>query len=58
MYPDVEVDPCEIYFREYQTIGGQQVPRIAEIVHGDERFATLRIDALSAEDLPSLDSAD
>jgi hypothetical protein len=46
MYPDTEVDPCEVYFRSYQEVDGRQVPRTLEVFHGDNNFGTLQIDEL------------
>jgi S1-C subfamily serine protease len=46
MYPDSEVDPCELYFREYHDVEGRELPLVVEVVHGDERFATLRLENL------------
>ncbi len=45
MYPDIETDPCEVYFREYSEMAGRQVPRVLDVVFGSDKFGTLRIDA-------------
>jgi hypothetical protein len=35
MYPQVDVDPCELVFADYQEIGGRQLPGRIEVRHGD-----------------------
>lgn len=41
MYPDLGVDPCEIYFSEYESINGRMLPRHLEIIHGDTVYGEL-----------------
>jgi S1-C subfamily serine protease len=35
MYPQVDVDPCELVFADYQEFGGRQLPGRIEVRHGD-----------------------
>jgi hypothetical protein len=48
MYPDTEVDPCEVFFRDYREIGGRQVPHTLDIRCGDDSFGSLHIDLFRA----------
>lgn len=44
MYPDLGVDPCEIYFSEYESVNGRMLPRQLEIVYGDTIYGELRLE--------------
>lgn len=48
LYPDLDVDPCELYFRGYHSVDGRQVPTIIEVVFGDERH-TLELDLVKTD---------
>jgi hypothetical protein len=48
MFPDSEVDPCEIEFRDYREVNGRRVPFELEVRHGDERFGIFRLQEFSA----------
>jgi S1-C subfamily serine protease len=37
------VDPCEVYFSEYRTVDGRQLPHRIEVRHGDKQFAVLTV---------------
>ncbi len=41
MYPDLGVDPCEIYFSEYESVNGRMLPRHLEVIHGDTVYGEL-----------------
>ncbi len=58
MFPDAESDACEIFFDEYHTVDGRDVPRIIQVVFADQRYAELRIAELkfSAEPAPAPDA--
>jgi S1-C subfamily serine protease len=56
MYPDSGVDPCELYFRDYRSIDGRQVPFELEIRYGDTVYGVWRLESFTttlpaAEDL-------
>ncbi len=38
LFPDDNVDPCEIYFGDYRTEAGRKVPYRMEVRHGDQLF--------------------
>ncbi len=44
VFPDSEVDPCELYFDDYRPVEGQQVPHRIEVRYGDGTFGTLKVD--------------
>ena len=44
MYPDLGVDPCEIYFSEYESVNNRMLPRQLEIIHGDTVYGELRLE--------------
>lgn len=46
MFPDVDVDPCEVYFDDYRGVNGRQVPHRLIVLHGDEVFAAIRLDVI------------
>ncbi len=43
MYPDVDVDPCEIYFSDYRDVAGRMMPHRLEVRHGDQVFWIMQI---------------
>ena len=43
LYPDIDVDPCELHFGESLEQAGQRLPATIEVVHGDETYGTLTI---------------
>ena len=45
MYPDLGVDPCEIYFGQYESINGRMLPRTLEVLHGDTIYGEFTIDS-------------
>jgi S1-C subfamily serine protease len=56
MYPDSDVDPCEIHFSQYQTYNDQLWPSQIKIVFGDNAFDTItvdRVDVASPAPAPS-----
>ena len=46
MYPDLGVDPCEIYFSEYESVNGRMLPRQLEVIHGDTIYGELLLEDL------------
>lgn len=46
MYPDVDVDPCELSFRDYRVVNGRAFPATIQVRFGDEDYATMSIDAV------------
>ena len=47
VYPDIDVDPCELYFRGYRSVDGRAVPSMIDVHFSDERYTTIRVDALT-----------
>jgi hypothetical protein len=43
MFPDPDVDPCEIYFSDFRETELGELPHRWEIRHGDRVFAVLKI---------------
>ncbi len=43
MFPDADVDPCEIRFGEYQPEAGRMMPHRLEVRHGDRVFGRFQI---------------
>jgi hypothetical protein len=43
MFPDRDVDPCELYFEDYRPLNGRQLPHRIRVVHGDADFGTMRL---------------
>jgi S1-C subfamily serine protease len=43
MFPDSQVDPCEIYLEDYRDVDGRQVPHVLLIRYGDEIYARLEL---------------
>ncbi len=48
-YTDEDRDPCEIYFSDYRTTGGRQLPHRMEVRYVDDLFAVLNISDFSFE---------
>ncbi len=46
MYPDVDVDPCEIVFGEYQEHDARRLPAELTVVFGDEVFGTFHVQSI------------
>jgi hypothetical protein len=44
MYPDTNVDPCEIEFLDYRATNGRSIPHRMQVRHGDTVFAEVRLD--------------
>lgn len=49
MYADEHDDPCEVYFDEYEIIGGRAIPRLLTVVYGNDKFAAFRISEATFE---------
>ena len=43
MFPDSQVDPCEVYFDDYQDVDGRQLPHRLRVRFGDEVFAIIQL---------------
>ena len=56
MYPDIGVDPCELDFRDYRKIDGQDVPFEIEIRFGDTQFGLLKLDNFQVTPKPENDA--
>ena len=46
MYPDRQVDPCELYFRDDADVAGHVVPHTIEVRHGDSTFGILKWESI------------
>jgi S1-C subfamily serine protease len=46
MFPDTNVDPCEVYFGEYREVGGRQLPHQLLVRFGEEVFAQIRLETI------------
>lgn len=44
LYPESQVDPCELIFRDYRDVDGRSFPCRIEIRHGDRVFGTVEVD--------------
>jgi hypothetical protein len=44
MYPEEDVDPCEIYFSEYRETDGRHVPARIEVRFGDEVYGVFQVE--------------
>ncbi len=49
MYPDVDVDPCEIFFREYQEHNARRLPAELTVVFGDKIYGTFHVQSIDPE---------
>jgi S1-C subfamily serine protease len=45
MYPDAQVDPCEIYFADYRSVAGRQVPHALLVRHGDAVYGRIQLES-------------
>ncbi len=43
MYPDLDVDPCEIYFSEYRDIDGRSLPHRMEVRFGNDVYRVIQL---------------
>jgi hypothetical protein len=43
MYPDSDVDPCEIEFRDYREKDGRQIPFELNVRFGDQQFGIIKL---------------
>ena len=43
MFPDSDVDPCEVYWRDYDEIDGRFLPRRCEVRHGDDLYGVMEM---------------
>ena len=46
MYPEIEVDPCEIYFSDYRDMDGRQMPHRLEVRYGNDEFGVITLKEL------------
>lgn len=46
LYPDTEVDPCEVYFDDYREIEGRYVPHLLHVRFGDAIFGNIKLDSV------------
>lgn len=45
VFPDVDVDPCELHFSDYRSVDGIQLPHQIEVYFGDESIGILAIES-------------
>ena len=46
MYPDLDVDACEVRFADYRDVGGRALPHRLEVRFGDQVYAVIQLDRL------------
>jgi serine protease Do len=44
MFPEMNVDPCEVHLSDYRPVGSLQLPHRMIVRQGNERFAELIVD--------------
>jgi len=49
MFPEEDVDPCEVYFDEYREVDGRWLPGRMEVRTGDDLYGVFKLDELSFE---------
>ncbi len=47
MFPDIAVDPCEVYFDDYRVIDGRQWPHLIKVRQGDNLFMELPLEEIN-----------
>ena len=52
VFPDADVDPCELYFYDYREAGGRQVPHRMVVLHGDDIYAAIKWSAIELANVP------
>jgi hypothetical protein len=43
MFPDADVDPCEVYFEDYRESDGRWLPQRLKVRHGDTSVADIEL---------------
>ena len=51
-FPDRDVDPCEIYFGDYQQVGEQRIPHHMEVRYGDRVYGVITINSVTLPEPP------
>jgi S1-C subfamily serine protease len=46
MFPDDQVDPCEVSFDDYRPVDGRQVPHTLLVRHGDAVYAQVQLESM------------
>jgi len=46
MYPDIETDPCELYFEDYQVDGDLAVPGTIKYGFGINKIRSIRVEQI------------
>ena len=49
MFPDANVDPCELFFEDYRPVSGRLLPHKIHVHFGDRNFGTLTLDDIRIE---------
>ena len=47
MFPDAQTDPCEVYFEDYRSIAGRQMPHALLVRHGDAEYARIQLEMIN-----------
>ena len=50
MFPEEQVDPCEVYFHDYRQLEGRRLPAQMEVRFGDDLYTVLPLDAFDFEE--------
>jgi len=52
MFPDLNVDPCEVRFSDYRSVGKRQIPYRIEVRYGGRDVAKVELDEIVLEETP------
>jgi hypothetical protein len=50
MYPEEDVDPCELYFGQFKEVAGRMLPGRIEVRHGDQFELLFQCDEYQFDD--------
>ncbi len=57
MFPDADVDPCELFFDDFRMVNGRNLPHEIQIRYGDSVFGTLKLDGIQIAPLSEEDAS-
>jgi serine protease Do len=49
MFPDDDVDPCEVHFSGHRELGGRFLPAVMEVRYGDDLYGIFKLDQFQFE---------
>jgi hypothetical protein len=53
MFPESNVDPCEVYFSDYREVNSRQLPHRIVVRFGDTVFAEMQVEQYDLDSAPS-----